>query len=39
MKKVFKKHSCDLKNEIDCEEELEEEGSNLEEAEEIFGEE
>ena len=39
MPSKFEKHSCDLKNEIDCEEELEEEGMSLEEAEEIFGEE
>jgi hypothetical protein len=39
MKKVFEKHSCDFKNEKDCEEELEEETVSLEEAEEVFGEE
>jgi len=32
--KVYEEHSCDLKNESECEEELEEEGISLEEAEE-----
>jgi len=38
MTNEYKKHSCDMKNEIDCEEELEEKGIKLEDAEEIFGE-
>ena len=34
----FKKHSCELKNESECEEELEEKSVDLEEAEaERFG--
>lgn len=38
--KSFEKHSCDLKNEEECEDELEEEDVTLEEAEEEeFGEE
>jgi len=36
--KEFEKHSCDFKNETDCEEELEDDVVSLEEAEEIFGE-
>lgn len=32
MKDKFKQHACDLKNEAECEEELEEEGMSLEEA-------
>ena len=37
-KKEFEKHSCDLKNEADCEEELEDENVVLEDAEEeMFG--
>jgi hypothetical protein len=31
--KIYKKFNCDLKNEAECEEELEEEGISLEEAE------
>jgi len=34
VKKEFEKHSCELKNEKDCEEELEEDGIELEKAEE-----
>ncbi len=34
--KVYKKFNCDLKNEAACEEELEEEGLNLDEAEEEY---
>jgi len=38
-KKEFEKHSCNLKNEADCEEELEDEDVVLEDAEEeMFGE-
>jgi hypothetical protein len=38
-KKVFDKHSCDLKNEKDCEDELEDDEIKLEDAEEEeFGE-
>jgi hypothetical protein len=38
-KKSFEKHSCDLKNEEECEEELETEGVAMEDAEEdMFGE-
>jgi len=33
-KKEFEKHSCNLKNETECEEELEDEDVVLEEAEE-----
>jgi len=37
MVKAFKKHACDLKNEAECEEELEEEEcKTLDEAEEEF---
>lgn len=37
--KKFEKHACGLKNEAECEEELEEEDLDLEEAEEeMFGE-
>ncbi|VVB80159.1 Uncharacterised protein [uncultured archaeon] len=32
----FKKHLCAFRNEIECEEELEEEGKTLEEAEDEF---
>jgi hypothetical protein len=32
--KSFEKHSCELKNEEECEDELEDEDSSLEEAEE-----
>jgi hypothetical protein len=39
MKKKFKEHACGFKNEAECEEELEEEDSNLEEAEEEYFEE
>jgi len=38
MKEKFEKHSCEFKNEGECEEELEEDDSTLEEAEEQFGE-
>jgi len=38
MKSKFEKHSCEMKNESECEEELEEGDSSLEEAEEYFGE-
>ncbi|MFH1503650.1 MAG: hypothetical protein ABIE36_03260 [Candidatus Diapherotrites archaeon] len=39
-KKSFEEHSCDLKNEAECEEELEDGGASLEDAEEeMFGEE
>lgn len=34
MKNKFEKHLCDFKNESACEEELEEDGINLEQAEE-----
>lgn len=38
-KRNFEKHDCDMKNEEECEEELEEEKVSLEEAEEeMFGE-
>jgi hypothetical protein len=38
--KVFDEHSCELKNEEECEDELDEEGTSLEKAEEEeFGEE
>jgi hypothetical protein len=37
--KSFEKHSCELKNEEECESELEEENVSMEEAEEeMFGE-
>ncbi|MEM4331086.1 MAG: hypothetical protein QW273_03710 [Candidatus Pacearchaeota archaeon] len=36
MRKKYKRFSCDLKNESECDEELEEEGSSLSEAEEEF---
>ncbi len=39
MKNKFEKHACEFKSEQACEEELEEDGSSLEEAEaENFGE-
>ncbi len=34
--KAYKKFSCDLKNEAECEEELEEEGISLDDAEEEY---
>jgi hypothetical protein len=38
--KKFEEHSCELKNEEECEDELDEENSSLEDAEsEMFGEE
>ena len=37
MKKQYEKHSCEFKNESACEDELEEEGVSMEEAEKIFG--
>jgi hypothetical protein len=36
MKSKYKKHSCDVKNEAECEEELEEEDTKLENEEEKF---
>jgi len=39
MKKKFKEHGCEFKNEAECEEELEEDGSSLNEAEEEYFEE
>jgi hypothetical protein len=37
--KKFEKHSCDLKNEEECQDELEENGISMDEAEEeMFGE-
>jgi hypothetical protein len=39
-KKSFEEHSCEVKNEKDCEDELDEEDVKMEEAEEeMFGEE
>lgn len=38
MKTKFEQHSCEFKNEKDCEEELEETGLSLEKEEEFFGE-
>lgn len=38
MKDKYEKHACEFKNEKECEEELEDDDSNLEEAEEQFGE-
>ncbi len=38
MTNEFGRHSCEFKNESECEEELEEKGISLEEAEEVFGE-
>ena len=37
MTSEFERHSCLLKNEAECEEELEEKGYSLEKAEEYFG--
>lgn len=36
MVNIYKKHLCDLRNEAECEEELEEEGKTLEDAEEEY---
>ena len=38
-KKKFKEHACAFKNEAECEEELNDDGLNLDEAEEEFFEE
>jgi len=38
MRDEFEKHACSMKNEAECEEELEEAGVSLERAEEYFGE-
>lgn len=35
-KKKFKEHACEFRNEAECEEDLNEEGSSLDEAEEEF---
>jgi len=35
-KKKFEQHACEFRNEAECEEDLEETGSNLDEAEEEF---
>ena len=37
--KKFKQHACEFRNEAECEEDLEDAGSNLDEAEEEFFEE
>jgi hypothetical protein len=34
--KKFEQHACNLRNEAECEEDLNEDGSNLDEAEEEF---
>ncbi len=34
--KKFEAHACNFRNEAECEEDLEEDGSNLDEAEEEF---
>ena len=38
MKNLLEEYDCTFKNESDCEEELEESGKSLEEAERYFGE-
>jgi len=38
-KKEFEKHACEFKNEAECEEELEEEGENIEKVDEEYFEE
>jgi len=39
MKNKFKEHACEFKNEVDCEEELDEDDADLSEAEKDYFEE